>query len=199
VKSSCSSSEFLFKALEINCSVSSRADSLWFAWSPRSSCPALPPLPPQIPIGFHGCLWVSMGLYGSPVLLPCPLVPPAQAGQEVLSTVPIFLLGLVTTFLKPEKMQHLGSTAATPNLEQHWQIGSKPIRRSAVGRRTGWGGGLSCLAQHTGGPPRPEAAATLHLQNAVQPFPSIVLPPPRARMPRRIPIPAQRGGLGSPL
>lgn len=74
-----------------------------------------------------------MGAYGSPVLLRCPLVPSGQAGQEVLSPLPIFLLGLVTTFLKSKQMQHSGSTTATPNWEQRWQIGSKRIRRSAVG------------------------------------------------------------------
>lgn len=73
-----------------------------------------------------------MGAYGSPVLLRCPLVPSGQAGQEVLSPLPIFLLGLVTTSLKSKQMQRSGSTTATPNWEQRWQIGSKPIRRRVV-------------------------------------------------------------------
>lgn len=91
------------------------------SWSPLS-CPATSPCP---------------GPHGSPVLPSCPQCQQGpQAGGALVS---LHFPACALTLLNPEQMQHSESITAMPDVEQCWQMGSKPLTRVVGGGRPGRG------------------------------------------------------------
>lgn len=106
MKPSCYFSEFLFKALENRLFHGQTSWQLVLCLVPWVLCPTLPPRPALVPKGPQ-----------------CHQGP--QAGGAFAS---LHFPACSLAFLKPEQMQHPESITAVPNLEQCWQMGSKPVR-----------------------------------------------------------------------